>query len=120
VRALLCFGRACLRSRLLSLGFLGSHITLRGGLVLLGFAFLLERLVPGDGPGRFLGPTLHVFYDAFDACLRPRLTRQNRHPLSFHSFHLAGLSPDSGIVRYPVIRGANAAGPAAGGAQVYP
>jgi hypothetical protein len=65
VRALLCFGRACLRSGLLRLGFLGRHVTLRCGLVLLGLAFLLERLVLGYGPGRFLGSTLHVFYGAF-------------------------------------------------------
>ena len=89
VRALLCFGRACLRPGLLSLGFLGSHVTLRGSLVLLGLAFSLERLVPGYGPGRFLGSALHVFYDAFDFCLRSRLTRQNRRPLSFHRRALA-------------------------------
>ncbi|MFZ0757112.1 MAG: hypothetical protein WAN00_25380, partial [Trebonia sp.] len=67
VRALLCFSRARCRSGLLCLSLLGSHVTLRGGLVLLGLAFLLHRLVPGYGTGRFLGSALHVFRDAFDA-----------------------------------------------------
>ena len=54
VRALLCFGGACLRSGLLGLGLLGRHVTLRGRLVLLGLAFLLQRLVPAYGPAASL------------------------------------------------------------------
>src|ERR1700729_1880796 len=80
VRALLCFGCARLHSGLLRLGLLRGHVTLRGGLVLLGLAFLLQRLVPAHGPGRFLGPALHVLHDAFDACLRSRFVRQDRLP----------------------------------------
>jgi len=119
VRALLCFGRACLRSGLLSLGFLSSHVTLRGGLVLLGLAFLLERLVPGYGPGRFLDPALHVFHDAFGACLRSRFTRQNRLPLSFY---LIGLLPRLGHRPLPGDPGRKRSRPrpGPGGGQVYP
>src|ERR1700735_3965514 len=80
VRALLCFGRARLHSGLLRLGLLRGHVTLRGGLVLLGLAFLLQRLVPAYGPGRLLGPALPLFHDAFDACLRSRFVRQDRLP----------------------------------------
>ena len=80
VRALLCFGCARLRPGFLRLGLLRGHVTLGGGLVLLGLAFLLQRLVPAYGPCRFLGPALHVFHDAFDACLRSRFVRQNRLP----------------------------------------
>src|ERR1022692_2982909 len=82
VRALLRFGCARFRPGLLRLSLLGSHVTQRGRLVLLGFAFLLQRLVPAHGPDRFLGSALHVFHDAFDACLRSRLIRQNRLPCS--------------------------------------
>ena len=71
MRPLLCFSRARLRSGLLRLSLLGSHITLRGGLVLLGLAFLLHRLVPGYGPERLLGSAFHVFCDAFDTALGP-------------------------------------------------
>src|SRR6478672_12940538 len=80
MRPLLCFSRARLRSGLLRLSLLGSHITLRGGLVLLSLAFLLHRLVPGYGPERLLGPALHVFRDAFDPCSRSRLIRHDRLP----------------------------------------
>jgi hypothetical protein len=66
------------RSGFLRLGLLRGHVTLRGGLVLLGCAFLLQRLVPAYGPGRFLGQALHVFHDA---CLRSRFVRQEaRYP----------------------------------------
>jgi hypothetical protein len=69
MRPLLCLSRARLRSGLLRLSLLRSHITLRGGLVLLGLPFLLHRLIPGHGPDRLLGSSLHVFRDAFDASL---------------------------------------------------
>src|SRR4029077_16266792 len=54
MRPLLCFSRARLSSGLLRLSLLGSHITLRGGLVLLGDAFLFHRIVPSDGPSASL------------------------------------------------------------------
>lgn len=83
VRALLCFGRVRLRPDLLRLGFLGSYVTLRGGLVLLGGTFLFQRLVPDNGSDRFLRSTLYVFHGAFDAGLRARLIRQRYLPLVF-------------------------------------
>ena len=107
MRPLLCFSRARLRSGLFRLSLLGSHITLRGGLVLLGLAFLLHRLVPGYGPDRLLGSALHVFRDAFDACVRSRLIRHDRLP----SFPMqCALVPPSGTGCYPAIWGTNAAG----------
>ena len=93
MRPLLCFSRARLRSRLIRLGFPGSHITLGRGFVLLSLAFLLQRLITGYGPDRFLGSTLHVFHDAFDARLRSRLIGHDRLP----SFPYGGfLAPPSG------------------------
>ena len=85
MRPLLCFSRRCLGSGLLRLSFLGRYITLRGGLVLLGLAFLLHRFVSGYGPDRFLGPALHVFRDAFDARVRSRLIRHDRLPPSCYT-----------------------------------
>src|SRR6476660_2494783 len=108
MRPLLCFSRTRLRSGLLRLGFLGSHITLRGGLVLLGLAFLLHRLVPGYGPERLLGSALHVFRDTFDACLRSRLIRHDRLP-SFRHVAVLLISP-SGTGCCPAIWSTNAAG----------
>ena len=93
VRALLCFGCARLRSGFLRLGLLRGHVTLCGGLVLLGLAFLLQRLVPAYGTGRFLGPALHVFHDAFDACLRSRFVRQNRLPSLSRTLISSGALP---------------------------
>ena len=71
MRPLLCLGRCRLRSGLFRLGLLGGRITQRGGLVLLGLAFLRQRFVAAYGPGRFLSSTLHVFHDAFDPASGP-------------------------------------------------
>jgi hypothetical protein len=47
---------------------------------LLCLAFLPQRLIPGYGPSRFLSSALHVFHDAFGACLRSRLVRHSGLP----------------------------------------
>jgi hypothetical protein len=67
MRPLLCLSRARFGSCHFFLGLLGSHDTLRGGLILLGLALLLHRLVTGYGPDRFLGPALQVFRGPFGA-----------------------------------------------------
>jgi hypothetical protein len=107
MRPLLCFSRARLRSGLLRFSFLGSHLAFRGSLVLLSLAFLLHRLVPGYGPDRLLGSALHVFGDAFDACVGSRLIRHDR-LLSFPPCSGA-LAPPQGTDCYPAIWGTNAA-----------
>ena len=106
MRPLLCFSRARLCSGLLRLSLLGSYVTLRGGLVLLGLAFLLHRLIPSYGPDSFLGSALHVFRDAFGACLGSRLICHDRLPIV--SPCSGAPAPPSGTARYPAIGGINA------------